>query len=87
MSGRDRAARDERVINGRPTDTAGVRPRYRWAWDKYLDACANHWMPQEISGADNPFPWMSELIDLKKEKNFFETRVTEYRTRGTLEWE
>lgn len=34
----------------------------------------------------NPFPWMSEAIDLSKEKNFFETRVTEYKTGGTLEW-
>jgi ribonucleoside-diphosphate reductase beta chain len=34
----------------------------------------------------NPFPWMSEAIDLNKEKNFFETRVTEYSVGGTLEW-
>ena len=34
----------------------------------------------------NPFPWMSEAIDLSKEKNFFETRVIEYRTGGALEW-
>ena len=38
-------------------------------------------------GATNPFPWMSEMIDLKKEKNFFETRVTEYQTGGALNWE
>ncbi len=38
-------------------------------------------------GATNPFPWMSELIDLKKEKNFFETRVIEYQTGGALSWE
>jgi ribonucleoside-diphosphate reductase beta chain len=38
-------------------------------------------------GANNPFPWMSEMIDLKKEKNFFETRVTEYQTGGALNWE
>jgi len=37
--------------------------------------------------ATNPFPWMSEIIDLRKEKNFFETRVTEYQTGGTLEWD
>lgn len=36
--------------------------------------------------ASNPFPWMSEAIDLNKEKNFFETRVTEYKTGGTLNW-
>ncbi len=34
----------------------------------------------------NPFPWMSEAVDLNKEKNFFETRVTEYKTGGTLNW-
>ena len=34
----------------------------------------------------NPFPWLSEVIDLRKEKNFFETRVTEYKTGGQLEW-
>ena len=38
-------------------------------------------------GAVNPFPWMSEMVDLKKEKNFFETRVTEYQTGGALRWE
>jgi ribonucleoside-diphosphate reductase beta chain len=35
---------------------------------------------------DNPFPWMSEIMDLPKEKNFFETRVTEYQTGGSLDW-
>lgn len=35
---------------------------------------------------ENPFPWMSEAVDLNKEKNFFETRVTEYKTGGTLNW-
>ena len=36
---------------------------------------------------ENPFPWMSEMIDLKKERNFFETRVIEYQTGGALVWE
>ena len=40
-----------------------------------------------FQGASNPFPWMSEMIDLKKEKNFFETRVTEYQTGGALDWD
>lgn len=34
-----------------------------------------------------PFPWMSEITDLNKQKNFFESRVTEYQTGGALEWE
>ncbi len=36
---------------------------------------------------ENPFPWMSEMIDLKKERNFFETRVIEYQSGGALSWE
>lgn len=42
-------------------------------------------LPKEYNSA-NPFPWMSEIIDLKKEKNFFETRVNEYQTAGNLDW-
>ena len=41
----------------------------------------------KVYGAKNPFPWMSEVIDLRKEKNFFETRVTEYKTGGTIKWD
>lgn len=37
-------------------------------------------------GAKNPFPWMSETMDLQKEKNFFETRVTEYQSAAMLQW-
>ena len=36
---------------------------------------------------ENPFPWMGEVIDLKKEKNFFETRVIEYQSGGNLSWD
>jgi ribonucleoside-diphosphate reductase beta chain len=35
----------------------------------------------------NPFPWMSQATDLSKEKNFFETRVTEYQTGASLSWD
>ena len=37
-------------------------------------------------GSRNPFPWLGETIDLGKEKNFFETRVTEYQSGGALTW-
>jgi len=43
-------------------------------------------LPQQFEGARNPFPWMSETIDLGKEKNFFETRVTEYQSSANLTW-
>ncbi len=41
---------------------------------------------KKVYGSDNPFPWMSEIIDLRKEKNFFETRVTEYQNAANLKW-
>jgi len=41
----------------------------------------------KVYGSANPFPWMSETMDLAKEKNFFETRVTEYQTGGQLDWD
>lgn len=49
--------------------------------------CAQIGLTEMYPGVSNPFPWMSEMIDLKKEKNFFETRVTEYQTGGALSWE
>ena len=41
----------------------------------------------KVYNAKNPFEWMSEIADLKKEKNFFETRVTEYKQGGMLSWD
>ena len=49
--------------------------------------CAQIGLPEQYPGAENPFPWMSEMVDLKKEKNFFETRVIEYQTGGSLKWD
>jgi ribonucleoside-diphosphate reductase beta chain len=49
--------------------------------------CQQIGLDQLYPGASNPFPWMSEMMDLKKEKNFFETRVTEYQSGGALSWD
>ncbi|MFM8355662.1 MAG: ribonucleotide-diphosphate reductase subunit beta [Gammaproteobacteria bacterium] len=59
---------------------------------EYLQFIANRRLAQiglteQFPGVKNPFPWMSEIMDLKKEKNFFETRVTEYQTGGALSWD
>ena len=61
-------------------------------FEEYLHFIANRrlnqiGLPDQYPGAENPFPWMSEMMDLKKEKNFFETRVIEYQAGGTLSWE
>ncbi|MCP4508134.1 MAG: ribonucleotide-diphosphate reductase subunit beta [Fuerstiella sp.] len=34
----------------------------------------------------NPFPWLSQTIDLSKAKNFFESRATDYQTGRALSW-
>jgi len=49
--------------------------------------CQQIGVEQLYPGASNSFPWMSEMTDLKKERNFFETRVIEYQTGGALNWE
>ena len=59
---------------------------------EYLHFIANRRLTQiglseEFPNATNPFPWMSEIMDLRKEKNFFETRVIEYQTGGALSWD
>ena len=59
--------------------------------EEYLQFIANRrlaqlGLPEQFKGVTNPFPWMSEIMDLRKEKNFFETRVTEYQTGGALNW-
>ena len=60
--------------------------------EEYLNYIANRrlvqiGLPEEFPNAENPFPWMSEIMDLRKEKNFFETRVIEYQTGGALNWD
>jgi ribonucleoside-diphosphate reductase beta chain len=49
--------------------------------------CQQIGLDPQFEGAGNPFPWMAEMIDLKKERNFFETRVIEYQTGGALSWD
>ena len=41
---------------------------------------------EPYSGAQNVLPWLDEQINLRKEKNFFETRVTEYKSNADLDW-
>jgi len=49
--------------------------------------CQQIGLDQIFPNEENPFPWMAEMVDLKKERNFFETRVIEYQTGGALSWE
>ncbi len=76
----------------RDTMPRGVLGMNAAMMEDYLHFIANRRLTQlglseQFPGAQNPFPWMSEIMDLRKEKNFFETRVIEYQTGGALSWD
>jgi len=76
----------------RDTMPRGVLGMNAAMMEEYLHFIANRRLTQlglseQFPGATNPFPWMSEIMDLRKEKNFFETRVIEYQTGGALNWD
>ena len=76
----------------RDTMPRGVLGMNAAMMEDYLKFIANRRLTQiglteEFKEASNPFPWMSEIMDLRKEKNFFETRVIEYQTGGALSWD
>ena len=76
----------------RDTMPTGVLGMNAAMMEEYLHFIANRrlsqlGLPEQYAGAQNPFPWMSEIMDLRKEKNFFETRVIEYQTGGALTWD
>ena len=76
----------------RDTMPRGVLGMNASMMEEYLNYIANRrlvqlGLPEEFPSSENPFPWMSEIMDLRKEKNFFETRVIEYQTGGALNWD
>lgn len=76
----------------RDTMPRGVLGMNASMMEEYLQFIANRrlaqlGLPEQFKNVSNPFPWMSEIMDLKKEKNFFETRVIEYQTGGALSWD
>lgn len=76
----------------RDTMPRGVLGMNAAMMEEYLQFIANRRLVQiglkeQFKGVANPFPWMSEIMDLRKEKNFFETRVIEYQTGGALSWD
>ncbi|MEM8500392.1 MAG: ribonucleotide-diphosphate reductase subunit beta [Pseudomonadota bacterium] len=75
----------------RDTMPRGVLGMNASMMEDYLKFIANRrlvqiGLPEQYGSMSNPFPWMSEIMDLRKEKNFFETRVIEYQTGGALSW-
>ena len=71
-----------------PNGLLGINPQQ---FSEYVEYIADRRLEriglEKLYGTENPFPWMSQSVDLSKEKNFFETRVTEYQTAGSLDWD
>ena len=71
-----------------PNGLLGINPEQ---FAEYVEYIADRRLERiglpKVYDKENPFPWMSQSTDLNKEKNFFETKVTEYQTAGSLEWD
>ena len=61
---------------------------YSFLFEEYIGFIADRRLERiglsKLYNTSNPFPWMSEVIDLSKMKNFFERKVTEYQNAGSL---
>lgn len=77
------------ALDTMPRGILGLNADMMWNYLRFIGnrRLAQIGLPEQYPGVSNPLPWMSEIIDLKKEKNFFETRVTEYQTGGSLNWD
>jgi ribonucleoside-diphosphate reductase beta chain len=80
------------IAYAKDTMPRGVLGMNAGTMEEYLQFIANRrltqlGLPPVYENTTNPFPWMSEIMDLRKEKNFFETRVIEYQTGGALNWD
>ena len=80
------------VAYGRDTMPRGILGLNAELCEQYMHfitnrRCGQLGLEPVFPETDNPFPWMSEAMDLKKEKNFFETRVIEYQSGGALAWD
>jgi ribonucleoside-diphosphate reductase beta chain len=86
-----RSAAELEAAYGRDTMPNGFLGLSAALCERYMQFIANRRCRQiglepVFAETENPFPWMSEAMDLKKEKNFFETRVIEYQNGGSLDW-
>ena len=91
VSGMLKKACELEIAYGKETLSTGMLGLSAAQCEQYMHfitnrRCVQIGLDPLFAETENPFPWMSEMMDLKKEKNFFETRVIEYQTGGGLEW-
>jgi ribonucleoside-diphosphate reductase beta chain len=77
----------EYVYDACPEGFLGINPQQFCQYIEYIaDRRLERIGIEKIYQVENPLTWMSQATDLSKEKNFFETRVTEYQTAASLDW-
>lgn len=77
------------AVDTMPNGVLGLNVQMFYEYLRFIAnrRCKQIGLAEQYPGVKNPFPWMSEMLDLKKEKNFFETRVIDYQTGGALSWD
>src|SRR5690606_38089539 len=73
--------RDCLPVSGLGLNSADFETYIDYIADRRLQSCGLAPLNESVS---NPFPWFAEMMDIKKETNFFEGRVTEYQKASAL---
>ncbi|OYZ03996.1 MAG: ribonucleotide-diphosphate reductase subunit beta, partial [Hydrogenophilales bacterium 16-64-46] len=77
-------ASDKRIING-ATDVNQLVPfKYKWAWEKYLAGCANHWMPQEVNMSRDIAQWKDPTALTEDERRLVKRNLGFFVTADSL---
>ena len=75
---------DKAIINCRADLNQLVPFKYDWAWKKYLDGSANHWMPEEIAMHDDIKLWNDPKGLTEDERKIVETNLGFFSTADSL---
>src|SRR5215210_1749868 len=60
---------EKRLINCHAVDVNQLMPlKYRWAWEHYLNGCANHWMPTEVPMQRDIELWKSNKLTIDERR-------------------
>jgi hypothetical protein len=79
-------AADKRIINGQ-TDVSQLVPfKYKWAWEKYLATCANHWMPGSEHDARHRALERPERPDRRRRRIIKRNLASSYRRCANNIW-
>lgn len=75
---------DKKMINCRADLNQLVPFKYEWAWQKYLDGCSNHWMPQEINMNADIASWKSKDVLSDDERRIIMRSLGYFSTADSL---